>query len=117
MHLLVPQIEASIRHVLQQRGIITSTLRAGGVQEEKDIKDFLEMPEVERLFGVDTVFDLRGILIERFGHNLRNQLAHGLLPEGGFYREASAYLWWLILRLCWVGFRLAHLPDEETAKS
>ena len=117
MHLLVPQIEASIRYVLQQRGVITSTLDTDGIQQERDLNQLLWLPEVEAIFGADMMFDLRGILIERFGHNLRNQLAHGLLPEGGFYREASAYLWWLILRLCWTGFRLAHLPDEETGKT
>lgn len=115
IHLLVPQIEASIRHVLQQRGVVTSTL-VEGIQQERDLNQLLWLPEVEMTFGVDMMFDLRGILIERFGHNLRNQLAHGLLPEGGFYREASAYLWWLILRLCWIGFRLVP-PDEETAEA
>jgi len=101
MHLIVPQVEASIRHVLQQRGVVTSTL-VDGIQQERDLNQLLWLPDVEKIFGVDMMFDLRGILIERFGHNLRNQLAHGLLPEGGFYREASAYLWWLILRLCWI---------------
>ena len=113
MHLLVPQIEASIRLVLQQRGVVTSTL-VEGIQQERDINQLLWLPEVESIFGVNMLFDLRGILIERFGHNLRNQLAHGLLPEMGFYRESSEYLWWLVLRLCWTGFRLVHLSDEET---
>lgn len=117
MHLLIPQIEASVRHVLQQRGIITSTLDVEGIQQERDINQLLWLSETEKIFGVDLMFDLRGILIERFGYNLRNQLAHGLLPEGGYYREASVYLWWLILRLCWIGFRLANLPDDETGET
>lgn len=116
MHLLVPQIETSIRLVLQQRGVVTSTL-VDGIQQERDLNQLLWLPDVEKIFGVNVLFDLRGILIERFGYNLRNQLAHGLLPEGGFYREASAYLWWLVLRLCWMGFRLAHLSDEEIGKA
>jgi hypothetical protein len=28
MHLLIPQLEASLRHVLQHRGVVTSTLEA-----------------------------------------------------------------------------------------
>lgn len=116
MHLLVPQIEASIRLVLQQRGVVTSTL-VDGIQQERDLNQLLWLPDVEKIFGVNVLFDLRGILIERFGYNLRNQLAHGLLPEGGFYREASAYLWWLVLRLCWKGFRMVHLSDDEIGKA
>lgn len=113
MHLLVPQIEASFRYVLQQHNVITSTLDSDGLQPEREINQLLWLPETEKIFGIDLMFDLRGILIEKFGHNLRNQLAHGLLPEGGFYREASVYLWWLMLRICWIGFRLVQPPDTE----
>jgi hypothetical protein len=111
MHLLIPQLEASIRDVLQQGGAITSGMR-DGIQAEKDLKQLFEMPEFEKMFGPDLLFDLRGILIERFGHNLRNELAHGLLPEGGFYQSASEYLWWLTIHLCWRGFRLSQNPVD-----
>lgn len=115
MHLLIPQLEASIRYVLQQAGAITSGMR-DGIQAEKDLKQLMEMPEFEQIFGPDIAFDLRGILIERFGHNLRNELAHGLLPEGGFYQPASEYLWWLTIHLCWRGFRVSQRPiDPESS--
>jgi hypothetical protein len=111
MHLLIPQMEASIRHVLQQLGAITSGMR-DGIQAEKDLKQLMEMPEFTRFFGPNITFDLRGIMIERFGHNLRNEFAHGLLPEGGFYHPASVYLWWLCIHLYWRGFNMAHRTAE-----
>ncbi|WP_221031657.1 DUF4209 domain-containing protein [Actomonas aquatica] len=123
MHLLVPQVEASIRHVLQQRGVVTSTMDGEGLQKELDLNQLLWMKEVEEVFGLDVLFDLRGILIERFGHNLRNELAHGLLPEGGCYHPATEYLWWLLLHIYWRGFHFVqtyevdhlgnHLPPEK----
>jgi hypothetical protein len=61
------------------------------------------MPELEQIFGPDIAFDLRGILIERFGGNMRNEFAHGLMPEGAFYQPTAAYLWWLVLHLCVTG--------------
>lgn len=103
MHLLVPQVEASLRLVFQQHGVVTSTLDSEGLQKEKDINTLLWIPEMERIFGPDISFDLRGILVERFGHNMRNDSAHALMPEGSFYQPASVYLWWLIIHLCWRG--------------
>ena len=107
MHLLIPQIEASIRHVLQHEGVVTSTLESDGTQKEWDLNILLWKPEVEQILGLDILFDLRGILTEKFGHNLRNDLAHGLLPEGGYYRETCVYLWWLVLFLCYQGHVIA----------
>ncbi len=107
MHLLIPQVEASIRLVLQQANVVTSTLESDGTQKERDLNQLLWMPEVETIFGPDITFDLRGILIERFGHNMRNESAHGLMPEGAFYGAASVFLWWLIVHLCWRGYALA----------
>lgn len=113
MHLLIPQVEASLRHVLQQHGAVTSTL-VEGIQQDRDINQLLWMPEMEQIFGADIAFDLRGILIERFGHNMRNESAHGLMPEGAFYQPASVYLWWLILRLCWMGYKLIQSSSSQT---
>ena len=81
--------------------MVTSTLESDGTQKEWDLNILLWKPEVEQILGPDILFDLRGILTEKFGHNLRNDLAHGLLPEGGYYREACVYLWWLVLFLCY----------------
>jgi hypothetical protein len=103
MHLLIPQVEASIRHVFQQHEVVTSTLESDGTQKERDLNQLLWMPEMEEIFGPDISFDLRGILIERFGDNMRNESAHGLMPEGAFYRHTAVYLWWLVLYLCVTG--------------
>jgi len=114
MHLLIPQIEASLRHVLQLSGVITSTLESDGTQKERDLNALLWMPEMEQTFGVDITFDLRGILIERFGYNMRNEMAHGLMPEGAFYQHGAIYLWWLTIRLCWMGFRMVQRYEKGT---
>ncbi len=115
MHLLIPQVEAVIRYGLQQNGVVTSTLEQDGTQKEKDLNQLLWLPETEDLLGPDLLFDLRGILIERFGYNMRNESAHGLMSEAEFYQPAASFLWWLLLRLCWLGFRLAasiEKPEE-----
>lgn len=112
MHLLIPQVEASIRYVFQQHEVVTSTLESDGTQKERDLNQLLWMPEMEEIFGSDISFDLRGILIERFGDNMRNESAHGLMPEGAFYRHTAVYLWWLVLRLCVTGHVQTRIPTE-----
>lgn len=109
MHLLVPQIENSIRHILKLNGAITTTLR-DGIQAEQSIIQLLDRQDVLECFGEDLIFNLRGMLIEDFGHNIRNDLAHGLVPELAFYDASSVYLWWLILHICWQGYVIGNKP-------
>lgn len=99
-HLLIPQVENSIRHLLEQRGVTVSRLDDQGIQDERHLNDLLYCPEVEEIFGEDTAFDLRGLLVERYGSNLRNRVAHGLISSDGFYSVEVPYFWWITLRLC-----------------
>jgi hypothetical protein len=101
-HVLIPQLENSIRHVLEQYGWVVSGLDQSGIQKEYDLNKAVEtfLPQLQSIFGEDLVFDFRGLLIERFGSNLRNRLAHGLISSQQFLSPAVAYLWWLALRLC-----------------
>ena len=58
------------------------------------------MPEFVTTFGEDLAFDLKGLLNERAGFNLRNEALHGLMGYWEFYGPTSCYFWWLTLRLC-----------------
>lgn len=99
--LLVPQIENSLRFVLQQHGVIVSKHYSSGIQEECDLGDLLyKTPEIEKILGHDLLFDLKGLLHERFGSNLRNLLAHGLVSDAEYLSPASVYVWRLVLHLC-----------------
>lgn len=99
-HLLIPQLEHSIRYLLYQRGVITSGLNDQGVQDEHNLNTTLYLPEFKAIFGEDLTFDLQGLLVNRFGSNLRNRMAHGLIDYNGFFQSRHSYLWWLTLRLC-----------------
>lgn len=100
VHLLIPQLEHSIRHVLAGRGVITSGLDARGIQDERNLNTLLYLPAMRPIFGDDITLDLQGLLVERHGSNLRNRLAHGLLHHDEFFSPRVLYLWWLTLRLC-----------------
>jgi hypothetical protein len=98
-HYLLPQIENSIRHVLTQRGVIASGLNNDLLQSNFGLKTLLvEMTQTEKVFGEDFVFDLRGLLIEKLGSNLRNEFAHGLISFHGFHSPDVVYFWGQCLR-------------------
>lgn len=99
-HLLVPQIEQSLRYLLRQHGVRVTGLDAQGVQDEHLLGSLLERPELIEILGEDAVFDLQGLLNERLGSNLRNLIAHGLMNTPSFFTNRVVYLWWLTLHLC-----------------
>lgn len=102
-HVLVPQVEESVRYLLHQAGVIASSMNDKGVQEEIDLNRTLRFSKytqtLSEVLGDDLVFELRGLLVERFGANLRNDMAHGLLDHDSFYAPAGCYFWWLALHL------------------
>lgn len=99
-HLLIPQIENSMRTFLDRNEALTSNIDSNGVQNERNLNDTLYASEIEEIFGKDIVFDLQGLLVERFGANLRNRLAHGLMDYSYFFSIHVSYLWAMTLRLC-----------------
>jgi hypothetical protein len=100
LHLLIPQFENSIRHILSQSGHITSGLDSDGIQDERSLNTTLYLPEIKNLVDENILFDLQGLLVERFGANLRNLMAHGLMSHHAFYSHQTSYLWCLILKIC-----------------
>ena len=110
-HLLVPQIEESIRHVLKGAGHVTSKLDAKLIQQERSLGTLLAMPETIEIFGKNHVFELQGILCADFGFGLRNRLAHGFLTFNESWGIDVVNLWWLVIRLLCI----PHAPatDDE----
>lgn len=98
-HLLVPQIENSIRHVLESQGIDVTNLMSDGTQPVKVLGALLTKEETTQIFGKELCFVLRGCLIEKSGFDFRNKLAHGFLTAEECFSAASGYIWWLVLRI------------------
>lgn len=102
-HLLVPQVENSLRFLLTQQGFLVSSLTSPqGIQDEHSLNTIFEQyrEEIALLLGEDIAFDLEGLLIERFGTNLRNEVSHGLLDADYFGPGLASYFWWLTLKIC-----------------
>lgn len=101
-HLLIPQLENSIRYILANEGEIVSTLNSEGIQEEKNLNTLLYNPKLKNLLGDTIVFDLQGLLVEKSGHNTRNLVSHGLYNYNEFLSVPTIYTWWIIFKICCV---------------
>jgi hypothetical protein len=99
-HLLVPQIENSIRYILHQNQAIASALHNDGTQSEQGLDQTLLKPKLATLLPEDVIFDLRGLLVEQMGDYLRHKTCHGLASYDEFHSVPSVYLWWTTLRMC-----------------
>lgn len=103
LHLLVPQLEQALRVQLRLHGVAAVSIDAAGEQEDWTLTKLLQGEGREPLgaiIGADTVFDLRALLVEKGGANIRNEMAHGLLPDGALENGIARYLFWLCFRLC-----------------
>jgi hypothetical protein len=99
LHLLIPQIEHMVRFHLKQAGAKTTNLDKDGIENENGLSTLMDLPEAETVFGKDLAFELKTLLCDAFGPNLRNELAHGLIEEDACHSPFAIYAWWLGLRL------------------
>ena len=113
-HLLVPQFEACIRHFLALHEVDVTSIKEDGTQQNKSLRDLLLLEDAKRLLGESACFELRGVLAEEGGWNLRNKLAHGMLGDAQCYGAPTVLAWWLALRLCLANLELPHGPRHQT---
>jgi hypothetical protein len=107
-HLLVPQFEHTLRFHLENRGVDVTSFDQG-IQEVLDLNKLFgfRRQNLVELFGTNQVFELEGLLVRRYGSNLRNSSAHGLFWPDQFFDTSVIYLWWVTLRLS-----LMHILQE-----
>ena len=103
LHILIPQIENSLRYILSREGIMSFKIDDNGDQEEKNLSSYLSgdlRVNLQRIFSEDLVFNLEAILTSKYGPHLRHRMAHGLLEYEDFFRSGVPFLWWLTIRMC-----------------
>ena len=102
LHILVPQLENSLRYILKQAGVDPSAIRSDMTQEDRTLSEMLnkEREPLERILGPAIVFEIENLFDFRDGPALRHRLAHGLVSAGECYDIDSIYACWFIYRLC-----------------
>jgi hypothetical protein len=106
-HLLIPQIENSIRYALESGGVDVSVYKPDGTQPVKILGGLLSLPKASEILGDDLIFELQGGLIEKTGFDLRNRIAHGFISEAECFTEGAVFIWWHVLRICMIPVLIA----------
>ena len=117
-HYLVPQLENSIRVLLDQSGIRTATMDTNLVEGDSVLSSLLSRNDVKAKLGEETVFNLQALLVDKHGANLRNLHAHGLLGVQGYLTPSMVLVWLMTLRFCCWPFakeasNVSSKPQEE----
>ena len=101
VHLLVPQLENSLRFVLLNANRESSKIKPDMLQEDRSLSGLLQSlrPELEEVLGPDLVNEIDLLFHHRPGPALRHDMAHGKITTGACYHADGIYACWLIYRL------------------
>ena len=103
LSLLVPQMENSLRHLLEKSGVAISKLtgkRGEEVQDVIPLGSVLSEERLDEILNPDVVKELKVLFSDRQGPKLRDYIAHGLMNRDDFHGPLAIYAWWFIFYLC-----------------
>ena len=100
-HLLLPQIENSLRHILQMSGRDSAKMEEDGIEGDRPLNILLGYcrADLEAVLGIDMVWELDALLNFRPGPALRHELAHGKLGWNAFFSDEAISACWLVYLL------------------
>jgi hypothetical protein len=107
-HLLLPQIEPSLRHVLLNNGFEPTIIKSDMLQEDQTLAPLLTnfRSELEGIFGPEIVFEIDVLFNKRPGPRLRHDFAHGKVSAGRCFSPDVVYA-------CWLMFHISAFPLLE----
>ena len=113
IHVLIPQIERTLRNLLALLGIPTSK-HVRGTMQMKNINNILADEQVRSSLGENVWRYLFVLLADSRGLNLRNRMAHGLLDYSEFNQTTALRVIHAILTLSLIRSTSEPSPAETT---
>ena len=92
LHVLAPQLENIFRNIAESTGGLVITLEDDGTSQKKTLSSIFELPELLECYDNDILFLFRGLLNEKAGSNIRNEIAHGVMSESTGNSGTSIFL-------------------------
>jgi hypothetical protein len=103
LYILTPQLEASLRYVLKNRGLDVSVFDTNTkIQRDLTLSNLFDIlgEEIDKIFTPAIAADINRLFSQRPGPAVRHSLAHGLLHDGSPYDADGIYAIWLMFKLC-----------------
>ncbi|WP_156484678.1 DUF4209 domain-containing protein [Herbaspirillum chlorophenolicum] len=100
-HVLIPQLEASLRHLLEAVGTPSEKIKPDMLQEDRSLSGMLTSmrPQIEQLFGPDLTEEIDLLFNHKPGPSLRHELAHGKITTGHCFHDDVIYACWWMYRM------------------
>jgi len=116
IHVLVPQVEDILRNFLGHMGRPTlKTVRGQpGIMDARNMNDVLRDEQMRTVLTENLWRYLEVVYVDKRGMNLRNDLAHGLLPPNAFNRYVADRVFHTLLALSLMRATQTK-PDREAA--
>lgn len=97
-HLLIPQLENSLRHVLSLSGVDSSKIEEDGIQGDRALSMLMTVTRAQLtdLFGEDVVWQIDTLYNARTGSRIRHELAHGKIGWNAFYSPEVMLASWFV---------------------
>jgi Domain of unknown function (DUF4209) len=95
--ILAPQFEHFLRNLLKESSVLTTNIDQHGVENEMALEALIELALTKQIIDEHYAFDLRALLTEKIGANLRNMHCHGLLADGAYFSASPIYFWAMIV--------------------
>ncbi len=89
VHVLIPQIEQALRHVLELAGTPIFKPGGNGAMQIKNLNHILREPAMKTVLGEDLTLYLLTFLADERGHNIRNRICLGLAAPEEFNRTLA----------------------------
>jgi hypothetical protein len=101
-HLLIPQLEASLRQILKAHGADPTKRRDDATEEDRSLDAIIgnHRAELVDILGAPLLEELDRIFNIQPGPTLRHDAAHGQLSAGQCYSADVVYACWLLYRVC-----------------
>lgn len=101
VHLLVPQLEPSLRYVLRLAGHDPTIEFDDMTEEDVGLTALLGRlrPQLEERIPTDVILEVELLFHNRPGSALRHAVAHGLIGTGGCFSTDAVYACWLLYQL------------------
>jgi uncharacterized protein DUF4209 len=98
MHILIPQIETVLRHVLEVRNMSAFKEKRQAIMV-RELGGLLDIEEIKQIIGLNFHKYIQIKYTDANGINLRNRISHGLLTKDDFSHANSFSLIYTILIL------------------